>query len=170
MCVTCDSAVQECLASAHKYASNTDQSWWISQPGAKSISLTFSPDTETEEGYDYLYIYDAAGDLFGTYTGTELAGKQITVPGDFVEIQLVSDESMNYYGFAVTDVTVDNGVRGDIDGDGVADAYDVTSVFRYVNGLKTLSAEQAATADLNSDGKVNLFDAARLFYMVNGLI
>ncbi len=61
-------------------------------------------------------------------------------------------------------------VVGDIDGDGTADLNDAALLFYVVNGLDTLTDEEALVADINGDGVLNLYDAARLFYFINGII
>lgn len=93
------------MQSNHPYSDNTDRSWTYTMPGATSISITFSPETEIEEDYDFIYIYNGKGELIGTYTGTELAGKTITVAGNTLKIQFVSDTSGTAYGFAVKNIS-----------------------------------------------------------------
>ncbi len=61
-------------------------------------------------------------------------------------------------------------VIGDLNGDGTADLNDATRLFYVVNGIDSLTDEEASVADMNGDGVINLYDAARLFYIVNGLI
>lgn len=70
------------------------------------LSVTFDSNTNIEDGFDYLYIYDKNGNEVGKYTGTELSGKTISVPGDTVRIQLSSDDSGTEWGFKVTDVKI----------------------------------------------------------------
>lgn len=48
-----------------------------------------------------MYIYDANGYEVGSYTGDELSGKTITVPGSYVKLVLNTDSSNNEYGFRV---------------------------------------------------------------------
>ena len=52
-----------------------------------------------------MYIYDANGEEVGSYTGDELSGKTITVPGSYVKLVLNTDSSNNEYGFRVVSVT-----------------------------------------------------------------
>lgn len=54
---------------------------------------------------DYIAVYDGNGNLYDTYTGDELAGRTLSVPGSSFRITLVSDSTVNYYGFKVTSVT-----------------------------------------------------------------
>ncbi len=104
VCKYCDLELK--AESSHPYESNSNQTWTISRENAKSISITFSADTETENGCDFIYIYDGNGNLIGKYSGLELAGKTIKVNDDCVKIQLVSNDSVQLYGFLVTDIAV----------------------------------------------------------------
>lgn len=90
--------------SFHNYAPNSDLYWEIKRSGAECIDVTFSEETYVEDGFDYISIYYSDGELFGEYTGSELAGKTISVGGDRVTIRLVSDTSFEEYGFKVTDI------------------------------------------------------------------
>src|SRR5207249_5719025 len=59
--------------------------------------------TSVEKDYDYIYIYDGAGNQVdgSPFTGPDLAGLAIKVNGPAVRIELVSDDSVNDYGFKV---------------------------------------------------------------------
>ncbi len=94
------------LQSDHDYSNNTDFTWIYSQSGAVSITLTFSSDTLTEDGYDYIYILDENDNIVGDdgYCGDELAGQSITVPGSTVKIRLRTDSSSVRYGFRVVNL------------------------------------------------------------------
>ncbi|MBQ8573196.1 MAG: leucine-rich repeat protein [Ruminococcus sp.] len=102
VCSRCES--QEVIESEHNYAEDCDITWTIFRENAKKISITFSEDTETESNYDFIVIYDANDEEVGEYSGTELAGETITVEGNTVKIRLISDTSVSYYGFKVTDI------------------------------------------------------------------
>ena len=94
------------LQSKHPYDENVHEVYvYNGAEGAKNLYLTFSEDTQLEEYSDYLYIYDANGEEVGSYTGDELSGKTITVPGSFVKLVLNTDSSNNEYGFRVVSVT-----------------------------------------------------------------
>ena len=90
------------IESAHNYSSYTNQTWELSSPGALSITMTFDSRTSLESGFDYLYLYDAAGTEVGKYSGTTLAGQTVTVNSDKVTLKLTSDSSNNKWGFKVT--------------------------------------------------------------------
>ncbi len=94
------------LQSKHPYDGNIHDVYvYNGVEGAKNLYLTFSDDTQFEEYSDYLYIYDANGEEVGVYTGDELSGKTITVPGSYVKLVLNTDSSNNEYGFRVVSVT-----------------------------------------------------------------
>ncbi len=59
-----------------------------SDNNASQLNITFDKRTSVEENFDYLLIYNHDWDVVGKYTGTELAGKTITVQGKTVRIQL----------------------------------------------------------------------------------
>lgn len=96
-------AVSE-LASTHPYSNNSADSWVYTLSGASALNVKFSAETEVEDEFDFLYIYDKSGKQIGRYTGKELAGKTISIQGDTVRIKLVSDSQGNAYGFAVESV------------------------------------------------------------------
>ena len=92
------------FASAHPYENNCSDSWIYTKQGASALEVTFSKETEVEDEFDFLYIYDQNGKEIGKYTGTGLAGQSITVKGNTVKVKLVSDGQGTAYGFRVTQV------------------------------------------------------------------
>ena len=92
------------LESPHDYPNNCSDIWVYTHTGAGSLTVTFDKRTELEEDFDFLYIYDGSGNEIGKYTGTELAGASVMVPGDSVKLKLVSDNAGSAWGFKVTDV------------------------------------------------------------------
>lgn len=89
------------LESTHNYENNCSDFWVYTKTGASALNITFSSKTVLEEDFDYLYVFDKENKQVGKYTGTQLAGKTITVSGDTVKIQLVSDDAGNAWGFKV---------------------------------------------------------------------
>ncbi len=73
--------------SSHNYENNLDKTYTYKAAGAVSLDVTFSAQTEVETNIDYLYVNGAQ------YTGTELAGKTISIQGDTLTIRLVSDRA-----------------------------------------------------------------------------
>ena len=98
-------ATVEEMESPHNYPDNCNDFWVYTIPGAEKLLVTFDAQTKIEDGFDYLYAYDAEGNQVGEYTGTELAGKTITIPSDTVRLKLVSDDSGNEWGFKVSSIT-----------------------------------------------------------------
>ena len=94
----------EQMESPHDYPGSCTDVWLYTSPGAQKLYVTFDERTCMEDGFDYLYIYDGNGQQVGKYTGTELAGTIVTVPGDTVKIQINSDGSGNEWGFKVTGI------------------------------------------------------------------
>ena len=168
VCVYCQKGVSQCLASKHPYANNTDVSWTVRQPDAEKIVLTFAAECALDDGFDFVYIYDENGELIATYTGTELAGASVDVPGEGATIRLVSDESMVYYGYAVTDIKAEfketDIPKGDVNGDGKLTTADARMIILYTINNSFLDDDMSAYADYNSDGKVNTIDARMLMY------
>ena len=91
---------------SHPYTSNCSDIWEYKCEGARSITLTFSNETEVEEDFDFIKIFDVNSKLIGSYTGTSLAGKSITVTGDIARVKLESDSAGSCYGFKITDIKV----------------------------------------------------------------
>ena len=81
--------------SSHNYENNLDKTYTYKAAGAVSLDVTFSAQTEVETNIDYIYVNGAQ------YTGTELAGKTISIQGDTLTIRLVSDKGDSAYGFSI---------------------------------------------------------------------
>ena len=95
--------------SPHDYLSNMDEIWlYEARTGEKGISVTFSEDTYTESGYDRIYIYDQDDNEIGVYEGNKLASQTVYVTGNVIKVRLVSDNVDEYYGFKVTNISVDH--------------------------------------------------------------
>lgn len=110
------SSVMTLPESSHPYESNLDKTWSYTLPGANCLKVAFSTDTIVEAGYDSIEIYSFDGlteseilngyyQQVGRYTGRALAGESILVPGDTVQIRLISDGSTEMYGFCVTQIS-----------------------------------------------------------------
>ena len=93
------------MESPHKYSNNCTDFWVYTISGAEKLRVTFDARTNIEEDFDYLYIFDGTGKQAGKYTGTELAGQTITVPGDTVKLKLASDDAGSEWGFKVSRIT-----------------------------------------------------------------
>ena len=93
------------LESTHNYENNCSDFWIYTKAGASALNITFNSKTALEEDFDYLYVFDKENKQVGKYTGTQLAGQTITILGDTVKIQLVSDDAGNAWGFKVDAIT-----------------------------------------------------------------
>lgn len=104
--------------SRHPYADHTDDTWTITAPDNPSaIYVTFDKLTYIERDYDWIVITDASGqEVQGSpFTGDQLAGKTVRVPGDTARIRLYTDGSITDYGFRVVDVrAASDGARVDL--------------------------------------------------------
>ena len=97
------STVEE-MQSSHPYENNCSDFWVYTLEGANALSITFDSQTDMEEGFDYLYLYDAKDNQLGKYTGTELAGAVQTIQGNTVKVKLQTDNGGLAYGFKITDI------------------------------------------------------------------
>ena len=84
--------------SSHDYENDLDKTYTYTADDARSLLVTFSPQTEVETNVDYIYINGVQ------YTGKALAGKKIEVAGDTLAIRLVSDNSDSAYGFSIDSI------------------------------------------------------------------
>ena len=92
------------LESEHDYPNDSTDFWQYTDPNGDILFILFDEQTEIEDGFDYLYIYDGSGNEIGKYTGTELAGATVEVRGSTVRIQLVSDNAGAAWGFKVNSI------------------------------------------------------------------
>lgn len=93
------------MQSPHPYEVNSSDKWVYTLNGASKTYVTFDARTEVEDGFDYIYLYDKNKSQVGKYTGTELAGKTVSVDGDTVIVQLISDDAGIAYGFSVSQIS-----------------------------------------------------------------
>lgn len=99
--------VDTVLESEHNYPSSTDKTYtYIYEGNCESIDVTFTSDTQTESGCDYIYIYDANDNQIGKYSGASLAGVTVNVPGNILKIRITSDGSVTRYGFKTQSIVV----------------------------------------------------------------
>ena len=91
--------------SSHPYGNNCNDIWQYSVPNADCLSVTFDDRTCIEDGFDYIYIYDVDKNKIGEYTGIELAGRTIEVPGNTVKIKLISDNVGTEWGFKIVGIS-----------------------------------------------------------------
>lgn len=134
------------------YAANSQDSWSYHVDGISKMEVTFDDKTKVENGKDYIYLYNkngkkllydgdklAAGETEKGYTGTQLAGKTVTVIGDTIRVQIVSDDGGEFYGFGVKSVVTVNKIK-------------------YVNG--GTSDENPNPAEMRSDAEALVLQPA----------
>lgn len=94
--------------SAHNYANNTieELQGFTYDKDCVSIDVTFSEDTDTESGQDFIYIYGVNNTLIGRYSGDELAGKTVRIPGNTFMIKLESDNMISAYGYRTEKIVI----------------------------------------------------------------
>ncbi|MCM1186910.1 MAG: leucine-rich repeat protein [Lachnoclostridium sp.] len=92
------------MESPHNYENNCSDVWIYTLAGANKIAVTFDARTEVEDGFDFIYLYDASGKEIGKYTGKSLAGQTISLEGNTIKVKLVSDKAGENWGFKVSSV------------------------------------------------------------------
>ena len=88
----------------HNYTNNTDETYKYINACASSLSLNFSKSTKTEQGFDFIYVYDYYGNELGRYSGSELAGKTVNIDTPGCAIRLVTDHSQTFFGYALDSI------------------------------------------------------------------
>ena len=155
ICTECSNYIE----SKHNYDDNTDTSWTVEYPYADSISITFSPLTETELNSDFIIIYDSKSNEVGRFSGTELSGQTINVNDSIATIRITSDSENNYYGFSITDISPNyNLLMGDVNLDGIVNITDATLTQKYLCNFIDLNDIQLKVADTNNNGRIDIKD------------
>ena len=88
------------IDSPHPYADDYAGEALIEHPGAAELRLHFTR-LETEPGYDFVHIEDAAGDVVASYCGSLGAFVTDPIPGNTAAIQLLTDYSITAYGMEI---------------------------------------------------------------------
>jgi len=90
--------------SDHPYDGQTRAEWTYTHPEeAEGLAVTFSADTEFEEGWDY-FLITGADEKPMLFTGKQLQNKTIYVPGSSFTMLLDPDSWGDNYGFAITNI------------------------------------------------------------------
>ena len=159
----------EQLESGHNYEINCSDYWVYTDSSIdedEMLQVTFDERTEMEDGFDYLYIYSANGDQIGKYTGKELAGKVVEIPGNTIKIKLVSDEAGTAWGFKVVNIqSTVNKRKSILSG---TESYEKTygdkdfkldTILEAGNGEITYSSENEDVAEVDDTGIVSIKNA-----------
>lgn len=155
------------LESPHKYENNCSDYWiYSTESDGDTLQITFDPRTEVEDGFDYIHIYSSDGTEVGKYTGTQLSGATINVPGKSVKIKLVSDNAGNEWGFKVTNITSifegnekkeqsiecdDSFVKDRED-----DVFNLNVSLAVGDGILSYVSDDTKVAEVDSDGNVTI--------------
>ncbi|MBQ3498048.1 MAG: leucine-rich repeat protein [Clostridia bacterium] len=98
--VLCDSETYpNCVGKNQEFV---DKTYSFTYPGAEKLILKFSEKTNI---YEYLYIYNAKGDMIDCYTtDSQLAGKTVEVDGDSVDLRIVAETLYYWNGFSLDSI------------------------------------------------------------------
>lgn len=146
--------------SNHDYDNGMDESWEYTVTGATNgIVVTFDSQTETENNWDFIYIYDGNDNQVGRYTGTALAGASVYVPTATVRIRLTSDSSGTKWGFAVTSIenvgdSIDLGRFAAVDAISPVEVGGDPAIIVRINGVAlTKDTDYTVTYDTSAAGE-----------------
>ncbi len=141
-------AAIEDLQSPHPYENNCLDAWQYTLNGAENLNVRFNEQTEMEDGFDYIHLYDKNNKLVGTYTGKQLAGKTVTVTGNTIRIKLETDKGGTAWGFQVDSVTAASG-SGTEDPEN-PDTENPTTTYTYkLNTDNTITITKCTSSDEN---------------------
>lgn len=112
------------------YRNNTDETRTLTVPGAEGLRLHFERvvlETSTRcvaGSCDNIYVTTPAGDLYQVITGVQNAGlTSVIVPGDTVNVRLISDATQVRYGYRIDRIDVIGEVDAGLVFDGGMDTY-----------------------------------------------
>ena len=138
----------EDLQSPHPYKNNCLDAWQYTLNGAENLNVRFNEQTEMEDGFDYIHLYDKNNKLVGTYTGKQLAGKTVTVTGNTIRIKLETDKGGTAWGFQVDSVTAASG--SGTEGPENPDTENPTTTYTYkLNTDNTITITKCTSSDEN---------------------
>jgi subtilisin family serine protease len=89
--------------SNHPYSDRMNETWNITMPGFSRIAVHFK-NISLEGDFDILYVKNSSGDVIKKYTGSLNDVWSDSVKGDTIYLQLVSDGSINDWGFSIDKV------------------------------------------------------------------
>lgn len=91
------------ISTKHPYTSDFKQEWEVSIPGAQEMALYFSK-FDLEDKFDFIEVYDIAGNLVGKYTGGMNDSFTDEIKGNYAKIIFSTDNIINKYGFDLTKI------------------------------------------------------------------
>ncbi len=95
----------DAFESAHPYKENSNVSKSYTFPGAKYVRVIVAK-YELETGYDYVRIADGAGVTSEKISGSGTYYTSDFIEGDTVQLNFVSDRSINKWGYQISEVQV----------------------------------------------------------------
>lgn len=97
--------LDQVFESEHPYKENANVAKTYTFPGAKYIRVKVAK-YDLESGYDYVRVANAAGDTVEKVTGAGEAYTSEYVEGDTLQLNFISDRSVNKWGFRIEEVQV----------------------------------------------------------------
>ena len=88
------------LESSHPYLNGTNHTWTITMPGYSRIAVHFR-NVSMEDGFDVVYVRNASGGIVQELTGEQKNLWTVSVPGDTIYVNFVSDDSVDDWGFSI---------------------------------------------------------------------
>lgn len=128
------------------FSFNFDNMIYVVPQNADSVNSSVT-GIETYKGNWYFFYGE---DEYGTYPTREESEKNNTL--------------YSLCPYAV----IDDGGIGDVDGNGVLDVSDATTIQKYLAGLIELTDRQRRVADVDKTGVVDIFDATAIKYLLVG--
>ena len=130
------SGATELLVTFDEFVTKLDDAWFTQDVGPKR-------GIYEKATVDYLEILDGDNTVLDTYTGRELQGRTITVPGDTVKFRLWTDSDRESFGYRVVDISA---------------VFDPETAFKILT--ETFGSKTDLRMDVNGDGQVDLEDFA----------
>lgn len=91
------------LESSHPFSNDYVYTWTITKPGYTQIAVHFQ-EIDMENNYDFIYVLDADNNTVETLSGNHSDVWSASLPGDTIKLRIVSDSSVNSWGFSVNQV------------------------------------------------------------------
>ncbi|MFA6236119.1 MAG: S8 family serine peptidase [Bacteriovorax sp.] len=95
----------QAFESTHPYKDNANETVGHTFPGAKFIRVKVAK-FDLETGYDYVRVADAAGVTLEKVSGTGADYTTDYIEGDSVQLNFISDRSINKWGFKIEEVQI----------------------------------------------------------------
>lgn len=138
-----------------------------SRPVANCLLLVARPniDAETKDTLRSLIVYGKRLESDGSYTGSKsdlsaalqyaetVADSKTSMPGDYTKAIMRLRETMG-----IADPPKGEGSLGDIDGNGLVEAYDYVLLKWHILGFLKLPEDWLVFADIDRNGQVEAFD------------